>query len=92
MSKNIKYIKLKGDVMLREILEELINEKTVKVGDRVFTKNDSEIYAWVDKIKNGQVEVSYRDDDDIEHITILNISMFKTFSAGFWSIPKRVLN
>ncbi len=58
-----------------------------KVGDRIFSKNDTEIYGNIKSISGSNVEVSMKVQDDETKIFKLNISKFSRKEDGMWSFP-----
>ena len=58
-----------------------------KVGDRIFSKNDTEIYGNIKSISGSNVEVSMKVQDDENKTFKLNISKFSRKEDGMWSFP-----
>jgi hypothetical protein len=62
-----------------------ITNKTLKVGDYIFSKNDYEFNAKVIEIKNGNVTVEYGDEYDTG---VVPLSIVKyDYTINHWSMP-----
>ena len=81
------------------MFKELLIEKTVQKGDRIFTKNDREFYARVADIKGNKVKVEWTSEDGWEDFeTMVPKSKFKKwnpeteYEEGYWTLPNWTLS